>query len=80
LALLERIAALPEHVFWPAGLSCGEAFAGTELIAGHRQVTDLYLTGLARANGGVLVTFARGAAAGVADRGLVEVIGADAPG
>jgi toxin-antitoxin system PIN domain toxin len=57
MALLERITALREHVFWPGALSCQEAFGDVQLIAGHQQLTDLYLLGLARTNSGILATF-----------------------
>jgi hypothetical protein len=45
LALLERITKLKEHVFWPDALTCQDAMAGAELIAGHQQQTDFYLLG-----------------------------------
>jgi hypothetical protein len=57
--LLERITALREHVFWPDALSCKKAFENAPLFAGHRQLTDLYLIGLARGNGGMFATFDR---------------------
>ncbi len=76
IALLSRITALPEHAFWPAPLSCAEAFDGVQLIAGHQQLTDLYLLGIAREQKGILATFD----ATVPSRGVfrdhVEIIGA----
>jgi toxin-antitoxin system PIN domain toxin len=57
MELLARITAIPEHVFWPEPLSCQEAFEGAGLIIGHKQLTDLYLLGLARENHGILATF-----------------------
>jgi toxin-antitoxin system PIN domain toxin len=59
LELLDRLTRLPEHSFWPDVLSCKEALAGDQLIVGHRQLTDLYLLGLAHGNSGVLATFDR---------------------
>jgi toxin-antitoxin system PIN domain toxin len=46
------------HVFWPDGVSICDTRLFS-LAAGHRQVTDVYLLGLATANGGCLVTFDR---------------------
>jgi uncharacterized protein len=76
LALLDRITALREHVFWPDTLSCNEAMEGPELIAGHQQLTDRYLVGLARSHGGVLATFDRGIPTSGRFRDVVEQIGA----
>jgi len=75
VALLDRITALPEHVFWPDKLGCRDAFEGVGLIAGHQQLTDLYLRGLARANGGVLATFDGSVPSGGEFQALVEYIG-----
>lgn len=49
------------HVFWPDAVD----YEAIELdgVVGHRQVTDAYLAGLARANAGSLATFDRGLAA-----------------
>lgn len=64
---LTRIAALPGHVFWPDDLPLEQGLTGFPLN-GHRQLTDAYLLGLARAKGGVVATL---------DRGLVELAGED---
>jgi uncharacterized protein len=46
------------HEFWPDDVSiCDTSLFG--LTAGHRQLTDVYLLGLATAHGGCLVTFDR---------------------
>ena len=46
------------HVFWPDDISiCDTAVFG--LTAGHRQLTDAYLLGLATARDGRLATFDR---------------------
>lgn len=51
----------PRHRFWPDQLGYDEVDLGS--VLGHRQVTDAYLAGLARAHGGRLATFDRGIAA-----------------
>jgi hypothetical protein len=75
LALLDRITALKEHRFWPDSLSCKEALDSDQLIAGHQQLTDFYLLGLARSKGAVLATFDRSVPTGGAFRKRVELIG-----
>lgn len=46
------------HRFWPDAVSlCDDRLFNTALIRGHRQVTDIYLLGLARHSGGALATF-----------------------
>ncbi len=50
-----------DHVFWPDDLSLREpSVFEARRILGSRQVTDLYLLGLAVKNGGRLVTFEEG--------------------
>ena len=49
------------HEFWPDELGFDRIDVGS--VVGHRQVTDAYLAGLARARGGRLATFDRGLAA-----------------
>ena len=46
------------HVFWPDDLSVCDARL-FDLTSGHRQLTDVYLLGLATAHAGSLVTFDR---------------------
>jgi uncharacterized protein len=70
LELLDRLTGLPEHSFWADTLSCKEALASDQLIVGHRQLTDLYLLGLAQSHNGVLATFDRSISAK-----RVEIIG-----
>lgn len=60
MLLLSRIVALPEHQFWPDNLPLGAAITAGQLLVGHRQITDAYLVGLARKNGGRLATLDRG--------------------
>lgn len=50
-----------DHVFWPDDVSLREAgLFQTDRILGTRQVTDVYLLGLAVSHGGRLVTFDQG--------------------
>jgi len=57
VAVLAAVTASGRHDFWGDGLS----YLDVELrgVVGHRQVTDAYLAGLARARGGRLVTLDR---------------------
>jgi toxin-antitoxin system PIN domain toxin len=59
--VLDSLTSGPAHVFWADDLQ----YASVSLtgVVGHRQVTDAYLAGLARANRGTLATFDRGLAA-----------------
>ncbi|MGA4580141.1 TA system VapC family ribonuclease toxin [Limisphaera sp. VF-2] len=60
-----------DHVFWPDALPVEEAvgFAGLRL-AGHRQLTDAYLLGLAIRHGGRLATL---------DRAVLDLTAPDSP-
>jgi uncharacterized protein len=50
-----------DHAFWPNDVSLRDSgLFQTERILGTRQVTDVYLLGLAVKNGGRLVTFDQG--------------------
>ncbi len=60
IELLGRITGLPKHRFWPDDLPLSAAIAAGQLLVGHRQITDAYLVGLARKNGGRLATLDRG--------------------
>jgi toxin-antitoxin system PIN domain toxin len=45
------------HHFWPDSVSiCDRRLFQPAAIAGHRQITDIYLLGLCQQNGGTLVT------------------------
>jgi len=60
LLLLERIVAHQGHIFWPDDIALvGSTPVPKELIAGHRQVTDAYLLGLALSKRGKLATLDR---------------------
>jgi uncharacterized protein len=61
--VIERLRAFCEsgdHAFWPDGVSLRDSriFRSTLPIA-HRQLTDIYLLGLAKKQGGRLATFDR---------------------
>lgn len=57
---LRRFRESGDHVFWPDSVSlCEPGGIDTRHVAGHRQLTDVYLLMLAVANGGRLVTFDR---------------------
>lgn len=84
LDIVPKLAALRQsggHEFWPATVSLtdGRIF-NHALIRGHKQLTDVYLLGLAKVNGGALATFDRsvhlGAVIGATRRQLI-VISAD---
>lgn len=53
--ILQAVAAHPRGRFWPDAVS----YIDLELsdVQGHRQVTDVYLAGLAASEGGRLATF-----------------------
>ena len=59
LALLDRITTMPGHEFWPDDLPLRKALGEDSKIAGHRQIIDYYLLGLATARRGKLATFDR---------------------
>jgi uncharacterized protein len=44
-------------VFWPDSLSLRDDLFDLSLVQGHRQITDIYLLGLAVAMDGALATF-----------------------
>ena len=48
-----------DHLFWPASISLRDASVFDLSNATHRQLTDIYLAGLAHVNGGILATFDR---------------------
>ena len=78
--LLRRFCSAKEHVFWPDSVSLtdGRLF-NPSLIRGYRQVSDIYLLGLAKKMGGYLATFDRGIPLGAvigATRDVIAVISA----
>jgi hypothetical protein len=80
---LRRFCASGQHAFWPATLSLrDEELFKPAFIRGHRQLTDVYLLGLAVKMGGCLATFDRtiplGAVAGATREALQVVSSAGA--
>jgi uncharacterized protein len=59
LESLRTFCASGHHVFWPDRVSLRESLFELSVAQGHRQLTDIYLLGLATAMGGVLATFDR---------------------
>jgi len=67
-----------DHVSWPASISLRDTSLFDLSAATFRQLTDIYLAGLAHVNGGVLATFDRTIPARAvigASPELLEVIG-----
>lgn len=56
--VVQRIRDLPSCEFWTDSISYGDV--DLNYVVGHRQVTDAYLVGLARANSGALATLDEG--------------------
>jgi toxin-antitoxin system PIN domain toxin len=56
---LRAFCASGHHVFWPDVLSLRDELFDLSVAQGHRQVTDIYLLGLATKMGGALATFDR---------------------
>ena len=78
---LRLFCASGHHVFWPDSVSLQDKrIFNSSFIRGHRQVSDVYLLGLAKKMGGCLVTFDRtiplGAVIGATRDNLVIVSGA----
>ena len=66
------------HRFWPDTVSlCDSTLFVASYIKGHRQVTDIYLLGLATRTGGALATFDRniplGAVLGASRKSLLVI-------
>ena len=60
LEMLRTFRASGHHVFWPGSVSLAdERVFAPAYLAAHRQVTDVYLLGLAAAMNGCLATFDR---------------------
>ncbi len=56
---LRQFCASGEHQFWRDSLPLGDEIFNWAFAEGHRQLTDLYLLGLAVKRGGSLATFDR---------------------
>lgn len=72
--VLEIVLRLGHHTFWPAALTWAEVEAVHGPLNGYRQTTDAYLLGLARANGGKLLTLDRGVLALRGAEGVAELL------
>lgn len=60
IATLNTLRRSGGHHFWPATLSLtDETVFDPAFIGGHKQLTDVYLLGLAKVSGGALATFDR---------------------
>jgi len=60
VAQLRSLRRTGSHHFWPATLSLtDETVFDAAFIAGHKQLTDVYLLGLAKVSGGTFATFDR---------------------
>ena len=72
LGLLERNLAHPGHEFWPDDVGLANAVGPlAPRLQGYRQLTDLYLLGLARKHRGTLASFDGGLRALIAGDGSV---------
>jgi len=60
LALLEHVVKQATHTFWKNDITILDDHIPSDLLVGHRQITDAYLLGLAVRHGGRLVTLDRG--------------------
>lgn len=59
-ALLHDLRTMPGHLFWPDDVSLLDAdLIDLSAVLGSRQITDIYLLGLAVRHGGQLATFDR---------------------
>jgi predicted nucleic acid-binding protein len=78
-ARLRSFCGSADHLFWPSSVSLRDEALFDLAFATHRQLTDVYLAGLAHKNGGHLATFDRSIPLKTivgASPDLLEVIGA----
>jgi toxin-antitoxin system PIN domain toxin len=76
---LDTLCSSEEHVFWPDTVSLRDEQLFNLSGVSHRQISDIYLVGLAVSNGGRLATFDRRIsieAVTIARRESLELIGA----
>lgn len=60
VAMLAMLRRMEGHVFWPDNISLLEdKIFRIEQVSSHRQITDIYLLGLARSHEGRFATFDR---------------------
>ena len=58
VAHLARLCRSKHHVFWPDAVSLADdKLFNASVVRGYRQLSDIYLLGLARKMGGYLATF-----------------------
>jgi toxin-antitoxin system PIN domain toxin len=83
VARLRQFCSDKHHVFWPESVSLTDpTIFNPALIRGHRQVSDIYLLGLAKKMGGYLATLDGGIPLGAvvgATRKTIAVISPDTP-
>jgi toxin-antitoxin system PIN domain toxin len=76
--LLRQFCSAKGHVFWPDAVSLtDDSLFNPSMMRGYRQVSDIYLLGLAKKMGGCLVTFDGGIPLGAvvgATRNTIAVI------
>jgi toxin-antitoxin system PIN domain toxin len=81
LPRLQQFCASGHHAFWAETVSFrDETIFKSAFVAGHRQVSDLYLLGLAKKMGGCLATFDHGISLGAvvgATRANLAIVSAD---
>ena len=56
---LRGLCSARDHLFWPASISLRDSAIFELSVATQRQLTDIYLAGLAHTNGGVFAAFDR---------------------
>ena len=83
VARLRKFRASGGHQFWPDAISlCDQRLFDASVARGHKQLTDVYLLGLAVKRGGCLATFDRsvplGAVKGARRESLEVISSADA--
>jgi uncharacterized protein len=73
--LLRQFCSAKEHVFWSDAVSLTDTrIFNPSLIRGYRQVSDIYLLGLARKMGGYLATFDRAIPLGAVTGATLDTI------
>ena len=80
IARLQALCTAADHVWWPCAVSLRDERLFNLSAATHRQLTDIYLLGLAHANGGVFATFDHGIPFNTvvgATRDTLEIIAAE---
>lgn len=76
---LRAFCSAADHLFFGEDVSLLDAARFDLSAAPHRQLADIYLVGLAHANGGALATFDRSIPVSAAIGARIEVIGGSQP-